>query len=51
MLRRYAEPLQSIEQRYGVPGSVLVAIWGLETGYGSSTGKYDTLERAGDARL
>jgi len=43
MMRRYAEPLQSIEQRYGVPGAVLVAIWGLETGYGSTTGKFDTL--------
>jgi lytic murein transglycosylase len=43
LLRRYAEPLDTIEQRYGVPGPVLVAIWGLETGFGSSTGKYDTL--------
>ncbi len=43
LLRRYAEPLQQIEQRYGVPGQVLVAIWGLETGFGSTTGKFDTL--------
>ena len=43
MLRRYAEPLQQIEQRYGVPGSVLVAIWGLETGFGSATGNFDTM--------
>ena len=43
LLRRYAEPLQEIEQRYGVPGQVLVAIWGLETGFGSTTGKFDTL--------
>ena len=43
LLRRYAEPLQSIEQRYGVPGQVLVAIWGLETGFGSTTGNFDTL--------
>jgi lytic murein transglycosylase len=43
LLRRYAEPLQSIEQRYGVPGQVLIAIWGLETGFGSTTGKYETL--------
>ena len=42
MLRRYAEPLDTIERRYGVPGAVLVAIWGLETGYGSVTGKFDT---------
>ena len=43
LLRRYAEPLQQIEQRYGVPGPVLVAIWGLETGFGSTTGNFDTL--------
>jgi lytic murein transglycosylase len=43
LLRRYAEPLQAIEQRYGVPGPVLVAIWGLETGFGSATGKFDTM--------
>ena len=43
LLRRYAEPLDSIEQRYGVPGAVLVAIWGLETGFGSATGNFETL--------
>jgi lytic murein transglycosylase len=43
LLRRYAEPLQEIEQRYGVPAPVLVSIWGLETGFGSTTGKFDTL--------
>jgi lytic murein transglycosylase len=43
MLRRYAEPLQTIEQRFGVPGPVLVAIWGLETSFGAANGKFDTL--------
>jgi len=43
LLQRYAEPLQSIESRYGVPGPVLIAIWGLETGFGSATGKFDTM--------
>ena len=43
LLRRYAEPLQTIEQRYGVPGPVLIAIWGLETGFGSATGKFETM--------
>src|SRR5580698_9972819 len=43
LMHRYAEALQSIEQRYGVPGSVLIAIWGLETGFGSTTGKYETM--------
>ena len=42
MLLRYAEPLEKIERRYGVPGPVLIAIWGLETGYGASSGNYPT---------
>lgn len=42
MLLAYAEPLQRIEQRYGVPGPVLVAIWGLETSFGADTGAYPT---------
>ena len=43
LLRKYAEPLAEIEQRYGVPGPVLIAIWGLETGFGSATGNFETL--------
>ena len=30
--------LKKIEARYGVPGEVLVAIWGLETGFGANVG-------------
>jgi len=30
--------LNKIESRYGVPGEVIVAIWGLETGFGADTG-------------
>ena len=40
MMLAYAEPLERIEQRYGVPGSVVVAIWGLETDFGSGLGGY-----------
>jgi lytic murein transglycosylase len=42
MLLAYAEPLEKIEQRYGVPGPVLVAIWGLETDFGAGLGGYPT---------
>ncbi len=42
MLVAYAEPLERIEQRYGVPGPVLVAIWGLETDFGVGLGRYPT---------
>ena len=42
MMLAYAEPLQRIEARFGVPAPVLVAIWGLETDYGASLGRYST---------
>jgi lytic murein transglycosylase len=41
-LRRYAGPLATIEQRFGVPGPVLVAIWGLETSFGGDSGSFPT---------
>ena len=43
---RYADNiggLNAIGRRYGVPPSVLVAIWGKETSYGSITGDFDLL--------
>ena len=43
MLKRYGSILDKIEQRYGVPGAVLVAIWGLETDFGVNQGKFSTL--------
>jgi lytic murein transglycosylase len=42
MLKRYGSILERMEDRYGVPDSVLVAIWGLETDYGVNQGKYST---------
>jgi len=42
MLLAYAEPLERIEQRFGVPGPVVVAIWGLETDFGAGLGGYST---------
>ena len=33
--------LHAIEREYGVPGKMLVAIWGHETNYGSYTGDFD----------
>jgi lytic murein transglycosylase len=43
MLKRYGSILERIEDRYGVPAEVLVAIWGLETDYGVNQGKYSTI--------
>jgi len=42
-LTRYRSMLVRVEQAYGVPGSVLVAIWGLETDFGSNIGNFATL--------
>ena len=42
MLRTHAEPLAKIEQRFGVPGPALVAIWGLETSFGADNGSFPT---------
>lgn len=33
--------LPAIERRYGVPGKLMLAIWGHETNYGSYTGDFD----------
>lgn len=44
--RRYAanrSRLADIGRRYGVTPSILVAIWGHETGYGTVTGNFDLL--------
>ena len=43
MLKQYGSVLSRIEQKYGVPGPVLVAIWGLETDYGVNIGKFPTI--------
>jgi lytic murein transglycosylase len=43
MLKRYGSILERIEDRYGVPAEVLVAIWGLESDYGVNQGKYSTV--------
>jgi lytic murein transglycosylase len=38
-MAQHAATLNRIEQKYGVPGAVIVAIWGLETDYGVNLGK------------
>ena len=43
MMKQYGSVLSRIEQVYGVPGEVLVAIWGLETDFGANTGKFQTI--------
>ena len=43
MLQRYGGVLGRAEQQYGVPGAVVVAIWGLETDFGAVNGSFDTI--------
>jgi len=43
MLKQYGSVLSRIEKAYGVPGEVLVAIWGLETDFGVNSGKFATI--------
>src|SRR5262249_6708808 len=43
MLKRYGSVLGRIEKQFGVPGSVVVAIWGLETDYGANLGGFATV--------
>ncbi|PWG65464.1 lytic murein transglycosylase [Spiribacter halobius] len=44
MLDRHRDLLQAVEREYAVPARYLVAIWGLETNYGSYTGDLSTLD-------
>lgn len=43
LLRQYAGLFQRIESQFGVPGPVLVAIWGLETDFGAFVGNFATI--------
>src|SRR5215216_495584 len=43
MMKQHGSVLGRIEQNYGVPGEVLVAIWGLETDFGANIGKFATI--------
>lgn len=42
-LKKHAALLKRIEQEYGVPAEILVALWGLETDFGAVTGDFLTL--------
>ena len=42
--QRYADALQRAEKQYGVPQEIIVALIGVETMYGSNSGKYSVLE-------
>jgi lytic murein transglycosylase len=43
LMQKYRSALDQIETRFGVPGSIVLAIWGRETDYGRYTLPYDGL--------
>jgi lytic murein transglycosylase len=43
LLKQYQPALAEIEARFGVPGTIVLAIWGRETDYGRYTLPYDAL--------
>lgn len=46
LMQRHAATLSTIEKKYGVPGAVVVAIWGLETAYGADRGQGFSIVRS-----
>jgi lytic murein transglycosylase len=46
LIQTHGQTLSRIEQQYGVPASVLVAIWGLETNYGADGGGKHSIVRS-----
>lgn len=42
--REHADRLERLEKQYGVPAEILVAIVGVETGYGRNVGKYNVID-------
>ena len=43
MKHKWANTLAKIEQRYGVPQNIVLAVWGRETSYGAVKIPYDTI--------
>lgn len=40
LMTKYEDVLARIEKEFGVPGAVVIAIWGLETDFGAGMGKH-----------
>jgi lytic murein transglycosylase len=47
MLRQHAAVLERVQQRYGVPPETVVAVWGVESNFGQSLGKYPLVQALG----
>ena len=38
---QWADTLRAVEKKYGVPGSILVSIWGIESSFGEAQDRWD----------
>ena len=47
MLVRHAETLRKVEQRFGVDPATVVAVWGVESNFGQTLGKYPLVQSLG----
>ncbi|MEZ5706537.1 MAG: lytic murein transglycosylase [Burkholderiaceae bacterium] len=47
MLAAHADTLKRVEQRFGVDPATVVAVWGVESNYGQTFGKYPLLQSLG----
>lgn len=43
LIKQYSGVFARIQQQYGVPPSIIVALWGLETDFGAVTGNFSTI--------
>jgi lytic murein transglycosylase len=44
LIRQYGSLFDRIEEQYGVPPGIIVAVWGLETDFGAVNGSFPTLQ-------
>jgi lytic murein transglycosylase len=47
MLRQHADTLARVQQRFGVEPATVVAVWGVESNFGQSLGKYPLVQALG----
>lgn len=47
MFNKYEEELKKVEQKYGVPAHITVAVWGVESNYGKSMGQFPIVQSLG----
>ncbi|MCU0958019.1 MAG: lytic murein transglycosylase [Hydrogenophaga sp.] len=47
LLARHAEVLRRVEQRYGVDAATVVAVWGVESNFGQTFGRYPLVQALG----